>query len=347
MIRRRKRRRRSKDDEEYGKDLERGLRTGAREVVVNVLLAGATGAIGVPLTRRLLAAGHRVIGITRTPANREKLRALGAEPLVADALDREALLRAAEGLEADAVIHQLTALKNASPRVRTDDPNNALRIRGTANLLDVARAVGARRFVTQSLIFGYGYGDHGAKALTEDDPFGRAQGIYTDPVVAGLLSAERQAFAAEGIESIALRYGLFYGPNTFSDLFVDLMRRRRLAIPRGGGGTISWVHTEDAASATVAALERERPGQAYNVVDDEPVNWRDFTWTLAETFGTPRPLQLPRWALRLIAPYLAFMMTSTLHVSNARVKRELDWTPSVPTYRDGIRNMATSIREAA
>ena len=316
---------------------------------MNVLLAGATGAIGVPLTRRLLAAGHRVIGITRTPANRERLRALGADPLVADAMDRDALLRAVEGLEADAVIHQLTALKNASPRLRPrpEDLNNALRTRGTANLLAASRKIGARRFVTQSLIFGYGYGDYGPREITEDDPFGRPQNSYTDPVVAGLLSAERQAFVAEGIEGIALRYGLFYGPNTFSDLFVDLMRRRRLAIPRGGGGTVSWIHVEDAAAATVAALERGRPGRAYNVVDDEPVNWRDFTGALAETFGTPRPLELPRWTLRLIAPYLAFMMTSTLRVSNDKARWELGWEPSVPTYRDGNRNMATSMRKAA
>ncbi|MDF2704102.1 MAG: NAD-dependent epimerase/dehydratase family protein, partial [Rubrobacteraceae bacterium] len=164
---------------------------------------------------------------------------------------------------------------------------------------------------------------------------------------AGLHSAERQTFEAEGIEGIALRYGLFYGPNTFSDLFVELMRRRRLAIPRGGGGSVNWVHVEDATAATVAALKQSRPGQAYNVVDDEPVNWRDFTWTLADASGTPRPFMVPRWALRLVAPYLAFMMTSTLRVSNARAKHELNWTLSVPTYRDGIRLMKASPQRAA
>src|ERR687897_2268970 len=194
-------------------------------------------------------------------------------------------------------------------------------------LLDAARLVGALRFVTQSLIFGYGYGDHGANALTEDVPFGRPQGIYTDPLIASLQSAEQQTLEAEGMEGIALRYGIFYGPSTFSDLFVGLMRRRRFAIPRGGGGSLSWIHVEEAAAATVAALERGRPGRAYNVVDDEPVNWRGFTWALAEAYRTPRPLELPRWALRLVAPYLAFMMTSTLRVSNARAKHELGWTP--------------------
>jgi nucleoside-diphosphate-sugar epimerase len=295
--------------------------------------------VGIPITRQLISAGHLVVGVTRTPGNRAGLRALGAEPLVVDAKDRDALLRALDGLEADAVIHQLTALKNASPRLRADDPTGALRTRGTANLLDAARLVGARRFLTQSLIFGYGYGDHGARELNEDDDFGRLQGLYTDPLIAALHSAERQTFEAEGIMGIALRYGIFYGPDTFSDLFVELMRRRRLAIPRGGGGTTSWVHVEDAAAATVAALERGTPGQAYNVVDDEPVNWRDFTRALAEAYRTPRPLELPRWVLRLVAPYLDFMMTTTLRVSNAKAKRELGWAPSLPTHRDGIRRM--------
>src|SRR5215207_3888876 len=314
---------------------------------MRVLLAGASGAIGIPLTQQLLAAGHSVVGLSRTPDNHNRLRALGAEAVVADAMDRDALLRAVDGQEVDAVIHELTSLKNASPRLRADDPTSALRTRGTSNLLEVARLVGARRFLTQSLIFGYGYGAHGAREVTEDHPFGRSQGGYGDPLIAGLLSAERQAFTAEGIEGIALRYGLFYGPNTFSDLFVKLMRKRRLAIPRGGGGTVSWVHVEDAAAATVVALERGRPGQAYNVVDDEPVNWREFTWTLAQAFGTPRSLTVPRWVIRLVAPYLAYMMASTLRVSNSRAKCELAWTPSTPTYRDGIQRMTASPRRAA
>ena len=285
--------------------------------------------------------------MSRTPIKHDTLRALGAETMVVDAIDRDALLRAVDGLQADAVIHQLTALKKASPRLRTDDPTSALRVRGTANLLDAASLVGARRFLLQSLIFGYGYGDHGARELTEHDPFGHPQGGYADAIIAALESAESQAFAAKGIEGIALRYGIFYGPNTFSDLFVNLMRRRLLAIPRGGGGKICWVHVEDAAAATVAALERGRPERAYNVVDDEPVNWRDFTWALAGACDTPKPWELPLPVLRLVVPYLAVMMTSSLRVSNARARRELEWTPSMPTYRDGVRRMTTVPHEAA
>jgi nucleoside-diphosphate-sugar epimerase len=314
---------------------------------VNVLLAGASGAIGVPLTRHLIAAGHTVVGLSRTPNNHDALRALGAETVVVDAMDREALLRAVDGIGADAVVHQLTALRNAPPRVRAGDPTNVLRVRGTSNLLDAAELVGARRFLLQSLIFGYGYGDYSTRELTEEDPFGHAQGGYADPVIAALESAERQAFAAGGVESIALRYGIFYGPNTFSDLFVGLMRKRLLPIPRGGGGETCWVHVEDAAAATVAALEHGSPGRAYNVVDDEPVSWRDFTWALADAFGTPKPWEVPYPVLRLAAPYLAVMMESSLRVSNVRARRELGWTPSMPTYREGVRRLSTVPREAA
>jgi nucleoside-diphosphate-sugar epimerase len=314
---------------------------------VKVLLAGASGAIGVPLTRRLISAGHTVVGLSRTPTNHDALRALGAETVLVDAMDREALLRAVDGLRADAVIHQLTALKNASPRLRADDPTGALRVRGTSNLLEAAGLVGARRFILQSLSFGYGYGDHGTRELTEQDPFGYAQGGYADPVIAALESAERQAFAARRIESVALRYGIFYGPNTFSDLFVNMMRGRLLPIPRGGGGQASWVRVNDAAAATVAALERGGPGQAYNVVDDEPVTWRNFTGALADAYGTPKPWEVPYPVLRLAAPYLAVMMASTLRVSNARARRELDWAPSMATYTEGVRRMRTVPYEAA
>ena len=314
---------------------------------MNVLLAGASGAIGVPLTRHLIAAGHTVVGLSRTPNNHDALRALGAETVVVDAMDRDALLRAVDGIGADAVVHQLTALRNAPPRVRAGDPTNVLRVRGTSNLLDAAELVGARRFLLQSLIFGYGYGDYSTRELTEEDPFGHAQGGYADPVIAALESAERQAFAAGGVESIALRYGIFYGPNTFSDLFVGLMRKRLLPIPRGGGGETCWVHVEDAAAATVAALEHGSPGRAYNVVDEEPVSWRDFTWALADAFGTPKPWEVPYPVLRLAAPYLAVMMESSLRVSNVRARRELGWTPSMPTYREGVRRLSTVPREAA
>ena len=314
---------------------------------MRVLVAGASGALGTPLTRRLLAAGHEVIGLSRTPGNRDKLLAPGAEPLIADAMDRVALLQAVDGLKADAVVHQLTALKKPPVRHRDMAATNALREEGTANLLAVARVVGARRFVTQSMIFGYGYGDWGDKVLTEDDQFAPPGRGSFERHIAAMRSTERQVFTAEGIEGIALRYGLFYGPGAGTDVMVEMLGRRQFPIPRDGGGHFSWIYIEDAAAATVAALEQGRPGQAYNVVDDEPVSWRKFLGALAEAFDTPRPLAVPGWMLRLLAPYAAAMMTSTLRVSNAKAKRELGWTPSSPTYRDGIRRMTASLRKAA
>jgi nucleoside-diphosphate-sugar epimerase len=307
---------------------------------MRVLVAGATGAIGRPLVRELVAGGHQVMGLSRGPAASEVLSSLGAEPIPGDAMDRDGLLRAVQGRQADAVIHQATALRNvkATQRRLLNDPTTALRIDGTANLLAAARLLGARRFLAQSLVLGYGYVDHGTRTVTETDPFGRPQGSLVDPVLAGLRAVEEQTLHAEGIGGIVLRYGIFYGPHTFSDLFVDLLRKRRFALPPGQGGTATWIHVDDAVAATVAALERGRAGQAYNIVDDEPVTWRAFVTALAEAHHTPRPLTVPRWLLRLASPYLAALMVDTsMHVSHARATRELGWTPAMPTYRDGIR----------
>ena len=313
---------------------------------MKVLIAGASGALGVPLTRVLLAAGHEVIGLSRTPGKRDRLRALGAEPLIADVMDRRALLAAVEGLKADAVVHVLTALKKAPIRHRDMTATNALREEGTANLLTAARVVGARRFVVESMIFGYGYGDWGAKVLAEDDPpFGpQGRSRWLERHIGAMRSAESQAFAAEGIEGIALRYGLLYGPGAGAEEMTEMLRHRRLPVLRDGGGPLSWIYIEDAAAATAAALENGRPGQAYNVVDDEPTSWREFMEAMAEAVGAPAPLAVPRWALRL-APYAYASLTSTMRVSNAKARGELGWASSYPTYRQGIQKVAESLRD--
>ncbi|WFB05967.1 NAD(P)-dependent oxidoreductase [Streptomyces sp. LX-29] len=295
---------------------------------MRVLLAGATGAIGRPLVRALTGAGHQVTAIVRDPTKHDLVRSLGAEPVAADVMRREELLRALDGMAADAVLHEATALRGAAPRLRADDPTNALRRDGTANLLAAARVVGAGRFVTQSMILGYGYVDHGDRVLTEADSFGEPRGSYADSVAAGCRSTERQVFAA-GIEGIALRYGLFHGPGAFSDLFADMMRKRRPCIPAGGGGTNCWIHVDDAAGATVAALERGRPGHAYNIVDGTPVTWRTFADTVAAGHATPRPRSIPRPLLKLAAPYLACLMADTsMRVSNAKARQHLGWQPA-------------------
>ncbi|MEU9738495.1 NAD(P)-dependent oxidoreductase [Micromonospora chersina] len=300
---------------------------------MRVLLAGASGAIGTPLTRQLIAAGHQVVGISRSRSNAERLRNAGAEAVVADVLDRENLLAAVRDVRADAVVHELTAL-GTTKMGEALQGTNALRTTGTANLLAAAREVGAHRFVTQSIVLGYGYRDHGPRVITEDDPFAEPVGGKLGEAVAAMGSTEKQVFLADEVEGVALRYGFFYGHDRMTDMMVNLVRKRRLPVP-SSGGFANFIYLEDAAAATVAALEKGRAGQAYNIVDDEPVRWGDYLDTLAAAFGARRPWRVPSWMLRPI-PYAHAMMTTSMRVSNAKAKRELGWAPGVPTYREGI-----------
>jgi nucleoside-diphosphate-sugar epimerase len=155
-------------------------------------------------------------------------------------------------------------------------------------------------------------------------------------------SAEHQTFSADGIDGVALRYGLFYGPGPAIQGILEPLRRRRLPVPRGGGGILSWIYLQDAAAATVAALERGRAGQAYNIVDDQPVPWAEFVGTLAQAIGAAPPPTIPRWLLAL-TPYGAAIMTSTLRVANTKAKTELGWEPTTPTYQQGIAHIATTL----
>ncbi|GAA3308803.1 NAD-dependent epimerase/dehydratase family protein [Nonomuraea dietziae] len=304
---------------------------------MRVVLAGATGAIGRPLLSALAASGHEVIAVIRDPAKRRLVADRGALPVIADVMDRDGLLRAVDGHAADVVMHQATALREAGRRLRPDDPTILLRGRGTEHLLEAARAVGARRFVTQSLITGYGYRDHGTRVLTENDVFGLHAGNVGDLVTDSSVATERQVFAADGIEGIALRYGMFYGRHAFSDMFADLMRKRAPVLPRGETGTTSFIHVEDAATAAVAAMERGRDGEAYNIVDDQPTSWRTFLTAVARAHGTPRPVVTPRWLIRLAVPYLGcLMIDTTMRVSHAKATRELGWTPVYRNLREGL-----------
>jgi nucleoside-diphosphate-sugar epimerase len=301
---------------------------------MRVLLAGASGAVGTPLTRQLIAAGHQVVGITRSQANAERLRTAGAQAVVADVMDWENLLAAVRNVRADAVMHQLTALGTTKMREAMQG-TNALRTTGTAHLLAAARAVGAHRFLTQSIVFGYGYRDHGPHVITEDDPFAEPAPGPLGPAIAAMRSTEEQVFAADEMEGIALRYGLFYGQDSFTRMIINLVRKRRLPVPSSGGGLANFIYLQDAAAATVAALEKGRAGQAYNIVDDEPARWADYLDALAAELGVRRPWRVPTWMLRPI-PYLHTIMTTSMRVSNAKARRELGWAPAVSTYREGI-----------
>lgn len=314
---------------------------------MKVLLAGASGAIGVPLTRALVAHGHTVMGLSRTLGHADRLRALGAEPLIADAMDREALLDAATRQRFDAVIIELTALKKMPMRHADLALTDTLRERGTANLIALAHATGAHRVITQSYYAGYGYHRKSTALITEETPFALLaphEHNAFEPHLAAMRSAEHQTLAAEGIEGIVLRYGGFYGPGAGTQEMVSLLRRRSLPTPWGGGGISSWVYIEDAAAATVAALERGRAGEVYNITDDQPVKWGPFIGAMAATFATPRPLTVPSWLFRA-TPVVYALMTSNLPLSNAKAKRDLGWAPSAPTYREGLQRAAAAISQ--
>ena len=303
---------------------------------MKVLVAGATGALGTPLTRLLLARGHQVLGLIRDPAGASPLRALGVEPIVADALDRQSLLRAVQPFRADAIIHELTALRKPPLRPSGMAMTNRLRTQGTDNLLAAAAQMGARRMVTQSIFLGYGCRDHGDRLITEDDPFGIPAGDLLDPTMVALKQAEAKAFTLP--EGIALRYGFLYGGD--SPQMRPMLAKR--GVPVMSGGLLGWVHHLDAAAATVAALERGRPGQAYNVVDDQPATWREVITTMAQEFGAPSPRRLPHWLLRLMAPYIARVAADTsMRVSNQKARRELGWQPRFRNYHEGIGAMVS------
>ncbi|MEU4543127.1 NAD-dependent epimerase/dehydratase family protein [Nonomuraea dietziae] len=302
---------------------------------MNVLLAGATGTLGSVLVRHLLAAGHTVLGITRSGGGARRLAEAGAVPVVADMMDREALLAALDGRQADAVVHEATAITGLPLFHRALYATDALRDRGTAHLLEAAKLVGAHRFVTQSFFLGYGYRDHGEAPVTEERPFAEpGQGAF-DPHMRSMRANEEQVFGTPGIEGISLRYGMFYGPEASTRKLMDMTRKRMLPAPEPAG-TVSLIHIEDAASATVAALERGVAGRPYNVADDHPVRFDDYVRALAAAAGAPAPLRLPSALLRPM-PYMYVLMVGTrIRLSSERAKRELGWAPAYPSYREGL-----------
>lgn len=311
---------------------------------MRILVAGATGALGVPLTRALLARGHEVIGLTRSARKRGALHALGASAVVADALDAPALGRAVAEAQPEAVVHALTALPKDGPARRAHfTETNRLRITGTGNLLTAAIRAGARRLVAESMIFAYGFGDLGTEPLTEEHPFEPVHSPVAR-VAEAIRSLEHQVLDASAtgqIEGIVLRYGMFYGPDAAStQAMTRLLRRRRFPLLDAGQGIASWIRVEDAVSATIAALQRGRPGTAYSVVDDQPVQLGEFIGEWARVVGAPPPIALPGWVSRMVLPTASRMLGARVPVSNAKIKRELGWQPSYPTYRVGLHDLA-------
>jgi nucleoside-diphosphate-sugar epimerase len=307
---------------------------------MRVFVAGASGVIGRPLVRRLLAAGHEVTGMTRRPERAEEIRAAGAEAVVCDVFDAEALREAVVAAAPEAVVHVLTALpRRYDPKSDYLSATNRIRTEGTRNLVAAAEAAGARRLVGESIAFAYRPGGSWVKG--EEEPlFTDAPGRFgaTFEAVAEL---ERQLLGADGIEGLVLRYGWLYGPGTYYDRGeqqADEVAKRRLPIVGKGTGTFSFVHVEDAASATVAALERGAPG-AYNVVDDEPAPLREWVPVYAEALGAKPPRRVPVWLARLVAGKdVAASAVGLRGADNAKAKRELGWQPAHPSWRQGFRD---------
>jgi len=297
-----------------------------------VFVAGASGAIGVPLVRALLAAGHEVTALTRSADKVASLRALGARAVVADALDAAALTSAVVTAHPTHVIHQLTALPKTGVRSGRDlIATNRLRTDGTRNLLTASIEAGARRIIGGSFA-----PLHGADRSKMPD------GPERDAVDA-VLSMEHQILDASrnhAIEGLVLRYGLFYSADNPATVYMlKLVRRRMLPVVRGDRSQLPCIHVDDAVSATVAALDHGGPGMAYNVVDDQAVSMTEIVQGLAERVGAPRPLTVPAWVPRLIAPYMARITALRYPVSNAEARHDLGWRPKYPTYRDGLREI--------
>lgn len=301
---------------------------------MRVLVAGASGALGVPLVRQLVEADHDVIGITRSHGGADRITQAGGSTVIADIMDRDVLLRAVEAMTFDAVFHEATALTKPPARHADMTQTNMLRIRGTAHLIAAAQSTGARRFLTQSIVFGYGYRDHGTTMLSEDSPFGVLAGDAFDPHIEAMVSTEHQAMHIEGIDGISLRYGLLYGADI--DNMAAMLRRRAIPVVRGGG-EIPFIHHEDAAAATVAALQHGRAGTAYNIVDDTPATFRQLVTGIAEAQEASRPIVVPQWVLAMVAPYgRALFAGVSMRVSNDRAKTELSWSPKYASIFDGI-----------
>jgi nucleoside-diphosphate-sugar epimerase len=310
---------------------------------MRVFIAGATGAIGRRLVPLALRAGHSVTGMTRSAERAAALRASGAEPAVADALDRAATVKAVADASPEIVVHELTALSSFADFRRFErefQQTNRLRTEGTRNLIAAAQAAGVRRLVAQSFA-GWPYARVGGPVKTEEDPLDPDPPPQLRPTLDAIRYVEREAPAAAGLEGVVLRYGGFYGPGTSlgaGGKYVEVVRRRRFPIIGGGTGVWSFIHIDDAAAATLAAIERGAPG-LYNITDDEPAPVAEWLPFLAEALGAPPPRRLPAWLGRwLVGRHVLVVMNEVRGASNAKAKRELGWQPRWASWRQGFRD---------
>ncbi len=310
---------------------------------MRVLVAGASGALGRRLVPQLLARGHQLTATVRDPERTGALRAAGAEPVIVDGLDAGAVGEAVARTEPDAIIHQMTAL-SGKPDFKHFDRwfavTNRLRTEGTGHLLAAAKAAGVSRFIAQSYT-GWNNARTGGLVKTEEDPLDPNPAKAQRESMAAIHFVEKAVTTAP-LDGIALRYGNFYGPGA-SELMVELVRKRQFPLIGDGAGIWSWIHLDDAAAATIAALERGRPG-VYNIVDDEPAAVSEWLPSLAEAVGAKRPMRVPVWVGRLLGGTTTVQWcTQARGASNEKAKRELDWRPAWGSWRDGFREALTDV----
>ena len=315
---------------------------------MKVFVAGATGVLGRALVPRLVAQGHEVVGMTRSASKQDLVRSLGARPVVADALDPDQVAQAVASAEPEVIVHQLTALSGPLSISDARHPErfsgaimtNRLRTEATDHLLAAGRAVGARRFVAQSFA-AFRWARTGGPVLTEAEPVDPDPPAALRAALVGILHLERVVPSIEWGEGLVLRYGGFYGPGTALSLAPEApmaapIRKRRFPIVGDGGGVWSHIHIDDAAAATVAAVDHGQAG-IYNIVDDEPAPVREWLPVLASALDAKPPRRIPRWLARLAAGETAtLMMTDVRGASNAKAKRELGWEPRYASWRQGF-----------
>jgi nucleoside-diphosphate-sugar epimerase len=303
---------------------------------MRVFVAGASGVIGRSLLPMLARDGHEVVGMTRSEEKTGPIRETGCEPVVADAFDAEALRRVVVDARPEVVIHELTDIPRAVDPKRFEEQferNNRLRREGTRNLVAAAQAAGARRLIAQSIAFVYVYG--GGVLHTEEDPLA----VELGDIVGAVAALEEAVTGADGLEGVVLRYGYFYGPGTSyaSDgAQAEMVRKRRLPIVGDGSGVFSFIHVDDAAAATVRAIDNGAPG-IYNVVDDDPAAVRDWLPVYAQALGARKPWRVPVFLARWIGgEYAIQVMTRSEGASNRKAKAELGLELRYPSWRRGF-----------
>jgi 2-alkyl-3-oxoalkanoate reductase len=306
---------------------------------VRIFLAGATGVIGARLLP-LLAVGHEVTAMTRSQAKVDNLRAAGATPVVCDVFDVEDLRATVAAAAPEVVIHELTDLpKNLDPRKAEEQlaGNDRIREEGTRNLVDAAVAAGARRFVAQSIAFVYE--PTGEPVKSEEDPLYHDAPWPFSRTIAAVESLEKAVTQTAGIDGLVLRYGFFYGPGSgyaADGSVAAQVRKRRFSVVGAGEGVFSFIHVDDAAAATLAAVERGAPA-IYNIVDDDPAPLREWLPAYAEALGAKKPRRVPKLIARLVAGRYATMLATELRgASNEKAKRQLGWAPRYPSWREGL-----------